>query len=93
MPATPIQKQNQYKRATYSFESFKRAQDLVKRAKDCPCRACVGAADLAITGAEQAATDARLWEGRLYGSERRYPYTLRLKSLSDLRDSLPYPTN
>ena len=89
MLATEKQKQNQTKRANYSLESLERAKLMVDFAKACPCRACVGAASLALEGAQNATADARLWAGRLYGHEHRHGFTMRLEVIAKLTIELP----
>lgn len=90
MPA-PTERQitNQTKRRRYATESFTRTETLVRTAITCPCSKCISAAHVAAEGTKQALTDARLWEGRLYGSDRRYPFTLRLNALDKLVSTIP----
>lgn len=90
MPA-PTERQitNHRKRVTYARESQERSERMVREAIACPCHQHINAAHVAIDGTINALTDARLWEGRLYGSERRHTFTIRLAKMADLRQTLP----
>lgn len=80
---------NQGKRIAHARGSFERASALVAQAIANPTLANIGAADSALDGATYAASDARLWAGRLYGSDKRYAFTLILENIAKLRASLP----